>query len=161
MDSPRVTRSSVLGKRSQTDSPSTDQLKTPDSTPALKRSKTVAVEHDGQTNKENIPPLTMAPPTPDSTPAQSRRAIRRASTDGTPTRARQSTCSALQPGCNNSYFLSTLTHSITSHPLSIYSFSPILSSPRSAVHHHSAPNTSCCPPASSCPHQSPSATHLE
>jgi cell division control protein 6 len=68
MQTPRRTRSSVLGKRSPQDrdvSPTRvgtdkgdelDQLPTPQQTPKLKRARTMVLE-DGTGNKENIPPF--------------------------------------------------------------------------------------------------------
>ncbi|KAF8210640.1 P-loop containing nucleoside triphosphate hydrolase protein [Mycena galopus ATCC 62051] len=87
-----VTRSSVLGKRPHNPDPSTPneskrQLQTPDNTPNPKRPRTSVLALDGDGNKENVPPFNTdavaSPPSP-------RRLRRTATSDGSPTRVRQS-----------------------------------------------------------------------
>ncbi|KAG5730870.1 Cell division control protein 6 like protein [Termitomyces sp. T112] len=61
MQTTRVTRSSVLGKRSHPQEPSLpavceQQLQTPESTPNPKRVRTASITVDGDANKENVPP---------------------------------------------------------------------------------------------------------
>jgi cell division control protein 6 len=96
MQTPRVTRSSVLGKRSHqisSSSPSSScahNLLTPDQTPNPKRARVYTTTLDGDSNKENIAPFRVegiiqsSPVTP-----RSSRALRRANTDlVTPSRTR-------------------------------------------------------------------------
>ncbi|KAJ6476050.1 P-loop containing nucleoside triphosphate hydrolase protein [Mycena vitilis] len=86
-----VTRSSVLGKRPHNPDPSTPtdskrQLQTPDNTPNPKRPRTSNTGLDGDGNKENVPPFNTesvaSPPSP-------RRLRRTTTSDGSPSRARQ------------------------------------------------------------------------
>ncbi|KAL0576301.1 AAA ATPase [Marasmius crinis-equi] len=91
---PRVTRSSVLGKRShQRDgsSSSCEQLHTPD-TPTNKRIRISTTVVDGDANKENIPPYNISPLSTDGSPVSPRatRSLRRNATETmiTPTRPR-------------------------------------------------------------------------
>ncbi|KXN90812.1 hypothetical protein AN958_03466 [Leucoagaricus sp. SymC.cos] len=101
MQTPRVTRSSVLGKRGhqqQQDSPpsslaskSADFLQTPDSIPLPKRPRVSTLVIDGEGNKENVPPFSPRLLTPDPSPVGSRtaRALRRSGTEiSSPSRAR-------------------------------------------------------------------------
>ncbi|KAF8893389.1 P-loop containing nucleoside triphosphate hydrolase protein [Infundibulicybe gibba] len=94
MSSPRVTRSTVLGKRAhqQQDPPSSsatasktsDQLQTPDPTPNAKRVRTSISTTDGEGNKENIPPYNTEPINVDisTLPARSvSRTLRRTATE--------------------------------------------------------------------------------
>ncbi|KAF8627835.1 hypothetical protein AX15_004252 [Amanita polypyramis BW_CC] len=91
MQAPRVTRSSVLGKRGHqqeasiaTPTKSCDvQLPTPDSTPNPKRARTSISYYDGDSNKENVPPLSNEAAVLDTPPSSSRsvRPIRRTATE--------------------------------------------------------------------------------
>ncbi|EAU91155.1 Cdc6B protein [Coprinopsis cinerea okayama7 len=90
MQTTRVTRSTVLGKRGHQDQESTprtkavEQLHTPESTPKPKRARTVTIVVDGEGNKENIPPFKPEPVSAPSSPISARaaRAIRRTVTEG-------------------------------------------------------------------------------
>ncbi|KAF9268641.1 P-loop containing nucleoside triphosphate hydrolase protein [Marasmius fiardii PR-910] len=91
---PRVTRSSVLGKRShQRDGSlsSCEQLQTPD-TPTHKRIRISSTVVDGDANKENVPPFSVSPVELESSPVSPRmtRSLRRNATESmvTPTRPR-------------------------------------------------------------------------
>ncbi|KIY61330.1 P-loop containing nucleoside triphosphate hydrolase protein [Cylindrobasidium torrendii FP15055 ss-10] len=94
MQSPRQTRSTVLGKRTHRSESSVggacDQLVTPESTPSLKRVRTSSTELDGDHNKENIPPLVFE--SSGSLTPRAARAIRRHATEtdvvASPTRPR-------------------------------------------------------------------------
>ena len=57
------TRSSVLGKRGHQDSPNSlcEQLQTPNNTLNPKRARTATIVIDGNSNKENVPPLNVSP----------------------------------------------------------------------------------------------------
>ena len=98
MQTTRITRSSVLGKRSHQPrdlSPaprSCEQLQTPDPTPNPKRARTSTLVTDSDGNKENVPPFKGELVNGDSSPMSARaaRALRRTATELliTPTRAR-------------------------------------------------------------------------
>ncbi|PFH52088.1 hypothetical protein AMATHDRAFT_141012 [Amanita thiersii Skay4041] len=99
MQTSRVTRSSVLGKRSHqqpdalnVSSLSCDtQLPTPESTPILKRARTALYDLDHDANKENVPPLSTECTSTESSPASARatRVLRRTATEtSTPSRSR-------------------------------------------------------------------------
>ncbi|KAL0062906.1 AAA ATPase [Marasmius tenuissimus] len=92
---PRATRSSVLGKRSQSDcssvSSTCEQVQTPE-TPTHKRIKISSTTVDGDANKENIAPFSISSSVVESSPVTPRttRSLRRNATDTmvTPTRPR-------------------------------------------------------------------------
>ena len=101
MQAPRVTRSSVLGKRVHQQEPSIAtptkscdvQLPTPDSTPSPKRARTSIDCYDGDSNKENVPPISSEAAGLDTLPSSSRsvRPIRRTATElSSPSRPRSS-----------------------------------------------------------------------
>ncbi|KAG6902101.1 hypothetical protein C0995_004281 [Termitomyces sp. Mi166 len=96
MQTTRLTRSSVLGKRSHPQEPSLpavceQQLQTPDSTPNPKRARTVSDTVDGDANKENVPPSREVVSMEISTP-RSTRSRRRTTTEVvTPVRSRPTT----------------------------------------------------------------------
>jgi cell division control protein 6 len=103
MQTTRVTRSSVLGKRghqqqqesSSLPSKSADRLQTPDSTPLSKRPRVSTLIVDGDGNKENIPPCSSRLLTPDPSPTTTRtsRSLRRSGTEIiSPSRPRHGTC---------------------------------------------------------------------
>ncbi|KAF5348658.1 hypothetical protein D9758_006786 [Tetrapyrgos nigripes] len=84
MQTPRTTRSSVLGKRAHQPDPISfcDQLQTPEPTPNPKRPRTSSTVLDGDWNKENVPPFNLVPVSGDASPVRSRtRAIRRNTTE--------------------------------------------------------------------------------
>ncbi|KAG6887427.1 hypothetical protein C0992_012301 [Termitomyces sp. T32_za158] len=94
MQTTRVTRSSVLGKRSHPQEPSLpavceQQLQTPESTPSLKRVRTVSNLVDGDANKENVPPELELVHTEVSTPRSTR--SRKRTDLVTPVRSRTAT----------------------------------------------------------------------
>lgn len=102
MQTTRVTRSSVLGKRghqqqqesSSLPSKSADRLQTPDSTPLSKRPRVSTLTIDGDGNKENIPPFSSRLLTPDPSPTTTRtsRSLRRSGTENiSPSRAKHGT----------------------------------------------------------------------
>ena len=88
MQTTRVTRSTVLGKRGHQEQASplpskpVEQLHTPESTPNPKRPRTISVVIDGEGNKENIPPFKLDAVNAETSPVSARaaRAIRRTST---------------------------------------------------------------------------------
>ncbi|KIK62464.1 hypothetical protein GYMLUDRAFT_96074 [Collybiopsis luxurians FD-317 M1] len=87
--------STTLGKRSRETDSASDQLRTPEATPNQKRPKVTPTVLDGDSNKENIPPLKFTPVngTHASPPMSARaaRALRRSTTSEsivTPPRAR-------------------------------------------------------------------------
>ncbi|KAK7045549.1 AAA ATPase [Paramarasmius palmivorus] len=91
---PRVTRSTVLGKRShqsEASSSSCDQLQSPE-TPTHKRVRTSSTVVDGDANKENVPPFNISPVNGELSPTTGRatRSLRRNATEMlvTPTRPR-------------------------------------------------------------------------
>ncbi|TFK20937.1 Cdc6B protein [Coprinopsis marcescibilis] len=89
MQSTRITRSTVLGKRGHQEPDSSrpskpvEQLQTPESTPNPKRARTATVVVDGEGNKENIPPFRLEAFNAETSPVTARaaRAIRRTSTE--------------------------------------------------------------------------------
>jgi len=90
------TRSTILGKRGHQDSSSVspansscEQLQTPDNTPNPKRARTTTAIVDGDSNKENIPPVNNSPINIDISP-RAVRALRRNATESVvaPTRSR-------------------------------------------------------------------------
>ncbi|KAF8069994.1 P-loop containing nucleoside triphosphate hydrolase protein [Lyophyllum atratum] len=96
MQTTRLTRSSVLGKRAhqQQESSSTavceQQLQTPDPTPNPKRVRTSTSAVDGDSNKENVPPFSPEVINMEVSTPRSARALRQTATElvVTPTRAR-------------------------------------------------------------------------
>lgn len=97
MQAPRVTRSSVLGKRGHHhDTPislpaKSSDLPTPDSTPSPKRARTSLGYFDPDSNKENVPPLSVGLRSPEASPTSTRsaRSLRRTTTElTTPSRTK-------------------------------------------------------------------------
>lgn len=98
MQTARLTRSSVLGKRphlpdsSLAASPGqkVDQLHTPDATPSAKRVRTSLNLCDGDSNKENVPPCSGDVPKVETCPPTSRkgRGLTRAPSEVTTSPAR-------------------------------------------------------------------------
>ncbi|KAG5638632.1 hypothetical protein H0H81_011351 [Sphagnurus paluster] len=95
MQTTRLTRSSVLGKRAhqQQESPTSPvvdkQLHTPDSTPNPKRVRTASTVIDGEANKENVPPFIPEIVSMEVSTPRTARSLRRTVTELiTPTRAR-------------------------------------------------------------------------
>lgn len=95
MQTPRSTRSSVLGKRShQSDTPQCDRVAvahnppTPEPTPNPKRVRISTTSLDGDANKENVAPFHGEVLDDSPTSARASRALRRTST-GTPSPSRQ------------------------------------------------------------------------
>ncbi|KAG6865205.1 hypothetical protein C0991_004514 [Blastosporella zonata] len=92
MQTTRLTRSSVLGKRSHEPSiPAVceQQLQTPDSTPNPKRVRTASAAVDGDSNKENVPPFSLEIVNMEISTPRATRALRRNATEFvTPVRTR-------------------------------------------------------------------------
>lgn len=130
MQTPRSTRSSVLGKRSHqpdtTPTSRTDKIvapPTPDPTPNPKRPRTSANWVDGDGNKENVPPE-MAIESP-PTSARAIRALRRTNTESTPstpsrTRTSESCMAFFSPGRLLTY-RSCQPHFVDALPLRVFS----------------------------------------
>ncbi|KAG6918057.1 hypothetical protein DXG01_016713 [Tephrocybe rancida] len=96
MQTTRLTRSSVLGKRSHPQEPSLSavceqQLQTPDSTPNPKRVRTASATVDGDSNKENVPPFSPELVNMEISTPRSARALRRTATELTITPVRTRT----------------------------------------------------------------------
>ncbi|KAF9448202.1 P-loop containing nucleoside triphosphate hydrolase protein [Macrolepiota fuliginosa MF-IS2] len=129
MQTTRVTRSSVLGKRGHHQqlessppslaSKSAGHPQTPDSTPLPKRPRVSTLVVDGDGNKENVPPFSPQLLTPDPSPVATRtaRALRRSGTEIiSPSRAR--------PNIRRHASTSTIASIDTASDPHLFSFTP-------------------------------------
>ncbi|KAG6837004.1 hypothetical protein H0H93_016464 [Arthromyces matolae] len=111
IETTRLTRSSVLGKRAHTQESSLpaaceQQLQTPDPTPNPKRVRTSSTVVDGDANKENVPPYTPEVVNMETLTPRSTRSLRRTATEVvTPVRTR----STLRRHASASYVVASAT----------------------------------------------------